>query len=290
MTGLAWLGLARPARAGSPARLAEATMSMPRRTAGLTAAGSAGGRVLFLPLLFRDGNPATPTHTSTFTSTRTMTQTSTQTPTITFTVTHTPTFTSTVTNTFTPTTGICGLVNCDFEAGFTVGWTEYSSHFWGIILSSEYLAIPPHSGDWAAWLGGDANETASIEQAVTVPVGAPYLAYYQWIDSEEPDCNNDTATVIVDGALVQKYGLCGNSSTGGWIIHYANLSAYAGQTVDLLIQVETNAADNSNLYIDDVSFAVSEPSSPPPGSGARVTNAAAFVKAGLRHAYPLRRR
>jgi len=38
------------------------------------------------------------------------------------------------------------------------------------------------------------------------------------------------------------------------VLHEVDISAYAGQTVTLRIQVDTDADLNSNLFVDDVSF------------------------------------
>jgi hypothetical protein len=144
------------------------------------------------------------------------------------------------------------LVNGDFESGPTA-WTQFSTHGWPLILSSADLPVSPHGGNWAVWLGGDFDETAYIEQQVTVPSGAPYLRYWHWISSED-DCGWDFAWVIVDSTTADAYNLCASANTGGWVEHSVDLSAFAGQTVDLQIRADNDSSLLSNLFVDDVSF------------------------------------
>jgi len=146
------------------------------------------------------------------------------------------------------------LVNGDFESGPGVGWEEYSSQGWALILSESNLPIAAHGGSWAAWLGGDNDEISIIRQVVTVPPSAPYLTYWHWIDSGDL-CGYDFGGVIInDTTIVDVYDLCGSTDTGGWVKHSVNLSAYAGQTVPLQIRAETDVSAVSNLFVDDVSF------------------------------------
>jgi len=148
-----------------------------------------------------------------------------------------------------------GIVNGDFENGST-GWTEYSLKGYPIIYSSTDLPITPHSGIYAAWLGGANDEIAYIQQQVTIPSITPWLVYWHWIDSDE-NCGNDFGEVLINGNLEDWYYLCNTTSTGGWVTHSVNLSAYGGQSVKLQIGAETDSSNISNLYVDDVSLQAS---------------------------------
>lgn len=57
------------------------------------------------------------------------------------------------------------------------------------------------------------------------------------------------------------FDLCDSTNTGGWVTHSVNLGAYAGQSVTLQIRAETDASDNSNLFVDDVSLQATAPAS-----------------------------
>ncbi len=152
--------------------------------------------------------------------------------------------------------GRVSLLNGDFESGQT-DWFEYSLNGYDLIYSAGNLPAPPYGGSWAAWLGGDDSEISYIQQQVVVPLGAPYLGYWHWIDSKD-FCGWDFGKVVINGsAVVDVYDLCSLTGTSGWVKHVVDLSAYAGQSVSLQIRVETDSSLLSNLFVDDVSFQLS---------------------------------
>lgn len=149
------------------------------------------------------------------------------------------------------------IVNGDFESG-PVGWLEYSLQGWDLILPSSVLppGLLPRSGNWLAWLGGDDNEVAFIQQQVAVSSANPYLAYWYWSASQD-SCGQDWAQVRVNNVAVHGHQLCTATNSGGWVPQVLSLEGYAGQTVTLEFRAETNAALNSNFFLDDVAFQVS---------------------------------
>ncbi len=147
------------------------------------------------------------------------------------------------------------LVNGDFERGPGVGWTEYSAQGWRLILDDlSPTSFTAHTGNWATWLGGDDDELAYIEQTVTILASAPYLSYWHIVDSAETVCGNDVAKIVLGTTEAHVYNLCKSQNTSGWVKYSVDLSAYAGQTVNLRLSVQTNASDGSNLFVDDVAF------------------------------------
>jgi hypothetical protein len=146
------------------------------------------------------------------------------------------------------------IFNGDFEQGAT-GWSEYSSNGWSLITQAADISggITPHSGQWAAWLGGLSDETSYIRKQVTVPSNAPYLTYWHWIASAD-NCGYDFGGVGIDGYWYDKYDLCDDENTNGWVLHTVDLSAYAGQTISLNIAATTDDSNNSNLFVDDLLF------------------------------------
>jgi len=147
------------------------------------------------------------------------------------------------------------IQNGGFENGRDGSWTEYSTHGWVLILNDfSPTSVTAHNGSWAAWLGGGSDEIAYIEQQVVVPSDSSTLSFWHWIASED-NCGNDFGGVIVNGStIVDEFNLCSSTNTGGWVRRTVNLSAYAGQTIQLQIRAETNSSLNSNLFIDDVAF------------------------------------
>lgn len=163
---------------------------------------------------------------------------------------------NTPTPTFTPTVPAPAnaIVNPGFEQGRGVGWQEYSAQGWVLIANSGFPgSVSPHSGQWAAWLGGDYNEIAYVRQSVTIPSGASILSYWAWIASEDV-CGYDFGGALVNSTVVDQFNLCASTSTGGWVRRTVNLGAYVGQNVALQLRVETDGSLNSNLFIDDVSL------------------------------------
>jgi hypothetical protein len=143
--------------------------------------------------------------------------------------------------------------NGDFESGATQ-WTQGSSNGWPLILTTNDIGRHPHSGNWAAWLGGVTDEISVIEQLVPIPSDSPYLKYWQWIESED-DCGYDAAGVLVHGdTAVDAYWLCELENTGGWVLHEVDMSEWAGQSALVSIVVVTDGLYDSNLFVDDVFF------------------------------------
>ena len=115
------------------------------------------------------------------------------------------------------------------------------------------LPLVPHSGKWAAWLGGDDEETAVLSQPVTVPGDRKILRYWYWIDSTDV-CGKDTGGVLVNNVPVDEYALCVSTDTGGWVMRSTDLAAYAGQQVTLAFRLVNDEGETSSLFIDDVAF------------------------------------
>jgi hypothetical protein len=207
----------------------------------LVPAAPPGGTPLYLPII---GRPMTPT------ATRTPVPTLTRTPTVTPTGAATMTPTRTPTKTATPTGGL--FPNGDFEQGPVI-WQEYSSNGWELIVQELSEGVTPYDGTWAAWLGGDLDEISIIQQQITVPADRPYLSYYHWIASADY-CGYDFGGVLVNDVVIAVYNLCTDTNTGGWVKKVVDLSAYAGQSVEIQIRAECDSSLNSNLFIDHVAF------------------------------------
>jgi hypothetical protein len=143
--------------------------------------------------------------------------------------------------------------NGDFEQGRVV-WNEYSSHGYALIMTTAGgLLVSPYDGNWAVWLGGDADETSYIQQQIQVPANLPYMSYWYWIASADV-CGYDVAGVLVNGTAIDAYWLCNMNDTNEWVRRVIDLRSYAGQTVSIQIMATLDGSSNSNLFIDHVSF------------------------------------
>ena len=148
------------------------------------------------------------------------------------------------------------ILNGNFEDGKT-GWTESATTTRDLIVNSGFPAgVTPHSGLWAAWLGGDALEDIStISQYVSIPAGRSMLHFWYWI-SAPADCGHDFLTLSVGSDILINWDLCVDSQTGGWVEHTIDLSAYAGSSAWINLSVAVDDADTSQVFIDDVSFEI----------------------------------
>lgn len=160
-----------------------------------------------------------------------------------------------------------GLKNGNFEAGQDGNWTEYSSNGYDLILDASSFAITPHEGTWAAWLGGDNNETSTLTQTGVTLSGVRYLHYWYWIDSTD-SCGFDFATVSVNGNSLASYNLCTSTNTGGWVEGVLDLNGYAGQTISLEFKANTDGSNISNFFLDDVAITSSASAGAPLASPA----------------------
>lgn len=146
--------------------------------------------------------------------------------------------------------------NGDFESGPTA-WKEYSVlGYFAIYPYPGDPKIPPRSGSWEAWLGGSEGETASIDQNIYVPSARPFLQYWQWIVSEDPDCSKDQAEVLIDSLVLSHFDLCQSANSSNWEMQTLDLSAYSGRVVNLKFLATTDADERtiSSLYLDDISL------------------------------------
>jgi hypothetical protein len=147
------------------------------------------------------------------------------------------------------------LLNGDFESG-RVAWQENSTNQYAIIVDRAGLqTIPPHAGNWAAWLGGSMkDETASLTQTVSIDPAAAYLVYWQRILSRETNCGMDYSRVLVNGETLHQDQLCTATNTNGWVQQEIDLYAYAGRVISIQFMAYVNGTGNSSLYLDDISM------------------------------------
>ncbi|MFJ8444182.1 M4 family metallopeptidase [Kitasatospora griseola] len=138
------------------------------------------------------------------------------------------------------------LVNGGFEQG-TTGWTQSAND----ITNSNQQT--PHGGSWYAWMmgyGSAATETLS-QGNIAVPAGTPKLTFWLKVSTQETGTTPyDTLKVTVNGATVATYS---NANAGtGYVQKTVNLSAYAGQTVNLQFNGQEDASLATTFLVDDV--------------------------------------
>jgi hypothetical protein len=159
------------------------------------------------------------------------------------------------------------IVNGDFDLGRNNGWTEYSKGGYTLISTAAGFAstditpaVTPHSGQYMGRIGGYSYEVSSLSQTVTLPNTTPlYLKLYvQDRNSNTSECAGlwvgAEIRVFVAGQKLYDTYLCQYNQLNTWTPVYFNLTAIAGQTVQILFQADAANSVWSFLYIDDVSL------------------------------------
>jgi hypothetical protein len=160
-----------------------------------------------------------------------------------------------------------GIVNGDFDLGRNNGWTEYSKGNFTLIGTAEFFAstditppVTPHSGQYMGRIGGFSYEVNSLSQTVTLPNTTPlYLnLYVQDRNSTTSECGGlwvgAQIRVFVAGQKLYDTYLCHYNQLETWTPVYFDLTAVAGQTIQIIFQADAANSVWSFLYIDDVSL------------------------------------
>ena len=149
------------------------------------------------------------------------------------------------------------LINGDFETGSSP-WTEHSDLGWDLRYDNS-SPVPPYTGSYLMWLGGDNNEWAYIEQQVLVPPSATSLTLnYHWaVTTDEIFGPYDNGGVLVtDSAglvLEQVFLFDDTDSTGGsWVAGSNTLLGYAGQSIRIHFGIATDGSLPTSFFVDDV--------------------------------------
>ena len=151
---------------------------------------------------------------------------------------------------------IAYLTNGDFEKGAQDWQMNSSIGLVNLILNRVQLPADrtPRSGLWMSWLGGMNNETSNIAMQIAVPARPSNLVFWKRVKSVEVDCAHDTAVVLINNQPVKSLLLCTTTASTTWSSETVDLSAFAGQSVELKLQVATDGADSSSLFLDDLAF------------------------------------
>ncbi|WAL75925.1 M4 family metallopeptidase [Kitasatospora sp. YST-16] len=158
-----------------------------------------------------------------------------------------PTPTPSPTSTPTPPPGGNALANGGFEQGAT-GWTQSAND---ITNSTQQAA---HSGSWYAWMmgyGSAASETLSQSNVAVPSTGSPKLTFWLKVTTQETGTTAyDTLKVNVNGRTLKTYSNA--NASAGYVQKSVDLSAFAGQTVNLSFAGQEDAALSTIFLIDDV--------------------------------------
>ena len=121
------------------------------------------------------------------------------------------------------------------------------------------LADPPE-GDNAWWSGMGDDYTSSMTRSLTLPAGAPAaLSFQTWYDIEEGydygyvEVDSGSGWTRLTSSITDAEGGITGTSDGEWVAATFDLSAYAGQTVQLRIRYVTDGAvTTAGMLVDDI--------------------------------------
>lgn len=217
---------------------------------------------------------STATMMPTFTPTATPTVLPTDTPTATPTVvipTMAPTGMPTDTPTPKPTSDLTPLVpgqlkNAGFELGANGDWGESSTQFGtqgSLIYSGAFLEnFEPYEGDHLAWLGGANLESSALQQPILLPKNAQIHFDFHYFIFSEDGCGGDSAQIMAGDDVLLSFELCVANNSTSWLEESVDLATYAGQTITLGIQVQTDEEQFSSFFVDGMSLQLIEIADP----------------------------
>ncbi len=157
---------------------------------------------------------------------------------------------------------IPSLQNWDFEQGADApGWGQFDDNQPStLIYSTDKKLLPmPHGGKWFGWLAGMLNKQSELRQKITLPANHSGIAlqFLYMIESAD-DCgaDKDNGYVLIDGAQIgSTFELCKPKAVNGWQAALIPIpSTHRGKEVELVLRSRTNAAKNSNWFVDNVRF------------------------------------
>lgn len=132
------------------------------------------------------------------------------------------------------------------------GWAVQSAGSYAVI--SDFWA---RSGQYSAYLAGVDNASDRLTATVSLPqVDSITLSFWWLMQTEESGTGSDGLTVQVadtNGNPLQVLATVSDASVSGvWQQASADLTAYAGQTVQIQFLAQTDDTLSTDFYVDDV--------------------------------------
>ena len=156
------------------------------------------------------------------------------------------------------------LINGGFENGYN-GWTAYSQAGDDIVGTAAFFAsssitpaVNTHGGAKMARLGGFGYNVNYVKQVVTLPISNPVKLelYYQTRSSNTSECAGlyvgAKICFVVSGTVITENYLCYYNDVLQWTYGYYDLTAIAGQTVEIKYTADAANSVWSYIYLDDM--------------------------------------
>lgn len=156
------------------------------------------------------------------------------------------------------------IQNGGFENGYT-GWNAYSQASDHIVGTASFFesssitpSVTPRSGTLMARLGGFSYNTNYLSQIVTLPNANPVKLelYFQTRSSTTSECAGiwvgAKVNVFISGSSIYEAYLCNYNDLYQWTYGYFDLTAAAGQQVEIKFSAEAANSVWSYIYFDDI--------------------------------------
>ncbi len=178
--------------------------------------------------------------------------------------TPTPTATRTATPTATPTGISCTnlLADPSFEA-FTPNpyWAEASTNFGTPLCTTAVCgtgggSASARTGSVWGWFGGtSSDETASLEQTITIPSGAASLQFYFWLGAAGIGSGaDDVFNAQIDSTTLFSANATQLGSYPSYLLISVNASAFADGGSHTVRFISTTTGQTVNFNLDDVAL------------------------------------
>ncbi len=160
-----------------------------------------------------------------------------------------------------PAEGVPRIINPGFEQGLVQSaWQATASDGSPVFAASASLPayVQPYSGDWLAWLGGRTpgiSATTALTQAVALPSGDPSakLSLATFVHPGGTAPQDDRLSIRIydlTGTLQTELKvLTGQSPADAWQAYQFDLSAFSGQTIQVVIGA---VSSGTAFFLDDV--------------------------------------
>ena len=157
------------------------------------------------------------------------------------------------------------LDNRDFDDGTTAPWVESSAGGEPLIVFEDELPIVPHSGGFAAWLGGTHNADDRLTQRFELPATSQTMniqfALYVASEHRSGEPARDVLDVLVtdlDGDIVRTLATYSNGTeSNAWKIariEDSDLLTLRDRPLRLEFRATTDGAAITDFFLDTVSL------------------------------------
>ncbi|WP_405670425.1 M1 family aminopeptidase [Streptomyces sp. NBC_01530] len=155
------------------------------------------------------------------------------------------------------------VTNGGFESG-TSPWTQSST---SVITSRSGQTA--HGGTAYAWLDGvGSTHTDTLSQSVTIPAGCSTATLSFWLHTDTAETTSSVAydklTAKVGGTTLATYSNLDKNT--GYVRRSLDVSAFAGQTVNLAFTGTEDSSLRTSFVLDDIALDTSGDTTPPADS------------------------